>query len=141
AKSAACTYPDKTVLCGSIAESCTGSTQQDPSACDGTGACNNAPGTTDCTPFICGANACLATCSDDTSCGTGDVCDVTNSACCAKIPGDGSGTLFVDSTNGSDATACCGTAASPCATLAHAMKLIDASQAPNVTLTATVGGA
>ena len=49
--------------------------------------------------------------------------------------------MSVDSTNGSDATACCGYAGvGACQTLTQATKLIDASQALNVTITATVNG-
>ncbi len=137
---AACTFPASGAACGTVPESCTGSTQQDPSACDGTGNCNNAPGTTACTPYICGASACLASCTDNSSCDTGSFCDVANTTCCTGL--SAIGTLAVDSKNGSDAAACCGIGANgPCQTLNQAMKLIDSAQAQSVTLTATVGGA
>ena len=139
---ALCSYPDSGTACGTVLESCTGSTQQNASACDGTGNCNSSPGTTDCTPFICGQSACLTTCTDNTSCGSSDFCDVANTTCCSGLPGDGTGTLAVDSKNGSDATACCGIGTNgACQTINQAMKLIDSAKAENVTLTATVGGA
>ena len=137
-KSAACVYPGSSVTCGTQMESCTGSTQQNPSACDGTGSCNANPGTTDCTPFICGANACLASCTDDSSCGTGDFCDVADATCCDAL----GLTVAVDSVNGSDSTPCCGGAKTgACQTIGHAMKLIDSAQAQNITIVATVKGA
>ena len=58
-----------------------GNTQTNATACDGTGACSIA-GTTDCTPFICGATACLTTCTDASSCVGGGFCDTANSTCC-----------------------------------------------------------
>jgi len=135
----ACTFPDKTTLCGSIAESCTGDIQQNASACDGTGNCNNNPGTTPCTPFICGTNACLATCTDDTSCVSGDVCDTANASCCMALAAGGA--ITVDGAAGQDTTACCGYgAAAACKTVSHAMALIDASQAKNVTINASLTG-
>jgi len=139
---AACTFPAAGTACGTVAESCADGTQQNPSACDGAGNCNDSPGTTSCTPYICGANACLASCTDSTSCVSNDFCDVANVACCSGLGLATSGTLAVDSKNGSDATACCGIGGnSPCQTLTQAMKLIDSARAQNVTIIATVGGA
>ncbi len=63
-------YAEDGTPCGSVAESCSGGTQQNPSVCDGQGTCP-APGTKDCTPFICGPTACSNTCADNSSCGTG----------------------------------------------------------------------
>lgn len=68
----ACLYPDSDTSCGSTPQSCTGSTQTNPSQCDGAGNCV-AP-TTDCTPYACGPNACLTTCLDDGGCASGDFC-------------------------------------------------------------------
>jgi hypothetical protein len=133
----ACTFPNNKSACG-LAASCTGTTQTNPTTCDGKGACQP-QGTTDCTPYICGVKSCLASCNDNTSCTTGDFCDTKNVTCCSVLANNG--TLAVDSTTGSDVTACCGIGTNgACQTLAHAMALIDAAQAQNVTINATVNG-
>jgi hypothetical protein len=135
----ACTYPDAGTACGSVAETCTAGTQQNPSICDGSGNCNDSPGTTTCTPYVCGANACLSSCTDSTSCGGGDFCDVANATCCSGL--FTLGTIAVDSAKGSDATACCGIGGNgPCQTIHQAMKIIDSVQGQNMTIAATVNG-
>ena len=68
----ACLYPDSGTACGSTPQSCSGDTQTNPSQCDGAGNCV-AP-TTDCTPYACGPDACLTTCSDDGGCASGAFC-------------------------------------------------------------------
>ena len=134
----ACTFPNNRTACGQPA-GCTGSTQTDPTTCDGVGKCQ-AQGTTDCSPYTCGPTACLATCKDNTSCVTGDFCDTGNRKCCSGLTNNG--TITVDATNGSDSTACCGIGtAGACQTLTQAMALIDSAQAQNVTINASVGGA
>ena len=133
----ACTFPNNRTACGTPG-SCSGSTQTDPTTCDGAGACQ-AQGTTDCTPFICGATACLTSCKDATSCVSGDFCDVSNTACCSGLANGG--TINVDGATGNDSTSCCGIGTNgACLTLTHAMALIDAAQAQNVTINATVKG-
>ncbi len=102
----ACNYADAGTACGSIAASCSNGTQQDPSVCDGKGTCPT-PATAPCTPFICGASACLTTCTDDTSCGSGDFCDTAHSTCCNALASGAS--INVDATGGNDAAACCST--------------------------------
>jgi len=132
----ACNYADAGTACGSILASCTSGTQQDPSICDGKGTCP-APAMVACTPFICGATACLATCTDNTSCGSGNFCDLSHSSCCDALT-DGA-SINVDATGGSDATPCCSVPGRPpCQSLAQAMKIIDNAQAKNVTLNAAV---
>ncbi len=132
----ACNYPDAGTACGSVAASCASGTQQDPSVCDGKGTCP-APGMAACTPFICGATACLTTCKDSSSCGSGDFCDLTHATCCNALT-DGA-TILVDATGGSDATTCCSVPGRlPCQTLTQAMKIIDNAQAKNVTINAAV---
>jgi hypothetical protein len=137
--SGACTFPGNAVSCGP-ASSCTGNTQTDATLCDGKGGCP-APGTTDCTPYVCGATtgACLTSCTDSTSCVSGDFCDTSfaPSKCCTLSAG---GTINVDSSTGTDAT-CCGTGSNnPCFTITQAMKMINAAQVQNVTINATVNG-
>jgi len=135
-----CGYPDGSLPCGSTLESCAAGAQQDPSVCDGMGDCPT-PGVTQCTPFICGANACLTTCTDATSCVSGAFCDTADSSCCAAGGLVKGGTITVDAATGSDATACCGFGTSgACLTISHAMKLIDNAQIPNVTINASIMG-
>ena len=137
-----CEYPDASIPCGTTLESCAKGVQQNPSVCDGLGDCP-VPGVTPCTPFICGMNACLTTCTDATSCVAGAFCDTADSSCCnggAAGLGNG-GTITVDAANGDDATGCCGFGgASACKTIGHAMKLIDEAKASNVTINASIMG-
>ncbi len=133
-----CIYPNGTTACGTIKESCSGETQQNPSVCDGIGNCP-APGTTNCTPFICGATSCLTTCKNNTSCAVGDVCSVAAGVCCPTLLSGG--TLNVDAQNGSDTAACCGIPGyTECQTIGQAMQIIDAAQASNVTINAYIDG-
>jgi hypothetical protein len=134
----ACAFPNNKTACGAK-QSCSGSTQTDATTCDGAGACQP-QGTTDCTPYICGPTACLKTCKDSSSCTSGSFCDTGNRACCSGLANGG--TIAVDGANGSDATACCGIGTNgACQTIGQAMALIDAAQAQNVTINATVKGA
>ncbi len=138
-RTGACLYPVSGVACGSTPESCSAGVQQNPSVCDGMGHCPT-PGTTQCAPYACGTNACLASCSDGTSCAVGDFCDAVNSTCCTGLASGGQ--LAVDSATGNDDLACCGIGPNgPCRTLTHAMALIDAAQARDVTVHASVDGA
>ncbi len=134
----ACNYPASGLACGTAVQSCTGSASQAPSACDGAGNCS-APAAIDCMPYACGATNCLTSCTDDTECGTKDLCDVLNATCCSGLALGGA--IAVDSVAGSDSTACCGIGSNgACSTLTHAMTLIDAAQAQKVTINATVDG-
>ncbi len=136
---AACNNAQSGLACGTAVQSCSGRTAQGPSACDGAGNCS-APATVDCSPYVCGATNCLTSCSDNTSCGAKDLCDVLNSTCCSGLAIGG--TIAVDSAAGSDATACCGIGTNgACSTLTHALVLIDAARAQKVTINATVNGA
>lgn len=54
-----------------------------PDLCDGRGNCVDA-GSQNCTPYICGANACLTSCADNTQCTSGFVCI---SGQCKKMQG------------------------------------------------------
>ncbi len=141
AVTAACSFADAGTACGTVTETCTGDTQQNASGCDGAGNCDNSPGTTSCTPYICGNSACQSSCVDNTSCDTGDFCDVANGACCSGLTPATLAAIGVDSTVGSDATACCGIGGNgECQTIHQAMKLIDSAQVQNVTIAARVGG-
>jgi hypothetical protein len=66
-----CTYPTSQTTCG--AASCSGATATSAATCDGAGNCSAATKTT-CTPFICGATACLTTCTTNSQCATGAAC-------------------------------------------------------------------
>ena len=139
ATTAACNDATSGLACGTAVQSCTGSSSQAPSACDGAGNCS-APAAVDCSPYLCGATSCLTSCSDNTSCGAKDLCDVLNATCCSGLTLGGA--IAVDSVTGSDTTACCGIGTNgACSTLTHAMTLIDAAQAQKVTINATVNGA
>ncbi len=77
------------------------------------------------------------TCTTNGDCLDGGFCDTGNGSCCAGL-GNGA-TLAADGVTGNDFTPCCGIAGNaPCRTLTKAMVLIDAAQAPNVTIRATV---
>ncbi len=131
-----CDYADAGTACGSLLASCSSGTQQDPSVCDGEGTCP-VPATVACTPFVCGAAACLATCQDSTSCVSGDFCELGAQTCCDALPSGG--TITVDATLGNDAAPCCSLGGHvPCQTIHHAMTLIDEARAQNVTIKAVV---
>jgi len=68
---AACTYPGAATACR--AGSCAGGTGTLPASCDGLGHCP-AVQTQACSPFVCGANACLTACTGDADCIAGDFC-------------------------------------------------------------------
>ena len=129
----ACLYADAGTPCGSVR--CTPGSQADPSFCDGLGHCD----TYSCAPYLCGLDACLTRCeSGGLFCIPGAFCEVDLLACCSGL--DDGANIHVDWLAGSDATPCCGFAgAPPCQTLTHAMSLIEAAGAHNVTLIATVG--
>ncbi len=131
-----CNYATAGTACGSVLASCASGSQQDPSICDGKGTCP-APAKVACTPFICGATACLTTCKDNSSCGSGDFCDLTHSTCCDALT-DGA-SILVDASGGNDATACCSVPGRlPCQSLTQAMKIIDNARASNVIINAAV---
>ena len=132
----ACNYADAGTSCGSVVASCANGMQQDPSVCDGKGACPT-PATRPCDPFLCGPTACLTSCTDATSCGAGDFCDSVASTCC---PGTISGgTVRVDATGGNDAAGCCSLPGyPPCQTIARTMQIIDTLQARDVIISAVV---
>ena len=139
ANDGSCIYPSGlSAPCGTILVSCSGITQQNPSVCDGLGNCPP-PGTTNCSPFACGATACNTTCTKTTECAPGDVCDTSAKLCCPTL--QSGGTLNVDNQNGSDTAACCGNPGyTECQTLGMAMSIIDAAQASNVTINAYING-
>ena len=131
-----CNYADAGTACGSVPASCSDNLQQSPSICDGKGACP-APPTVPCAPFICGPTACFTACTDNTSCGIGNFCDLSHSSCCpGLITGD---SVNVEATGGNDAAACCSLPGyPPCQTIAQTMKLIDNAHVKGVTINAAV---
>ncbi len=68
---AACAYPGAAATCTSA--SCAGGVQTLAASCDGAGNCP-ATQTQACTPYVCGATACLSSCSVDGDCIAGDYC-------------------------------------------------------------------
>jgi hypothetical protein len=132
-----CDYPSATTPCST--QSCTDGTEINAASCDGSGHCPAS--SRNCAPFVCGADACLTSCATGADCaGSGAFCDVTTDAgfCCPALSnGD---TLNVDAVAGDDSTLCCGVGGNgPCQTLTRAMALINAAQASNVTINATIG--
>lgn len=67
----ACTYPGTGTSCR--AASCTSGVATVGATCQGTGSCP-AKQTVTCTPFVCGATACLGNCAGDVDCIVGDYC-------------------------------------------------------------------
>lgn len=65
----ACSFPSVAKTCGTAV--CTGA-QSTGYACDGSGSCKAA--STSCAPYNCGASACLASCTTDTHCTSGNYC-------------------------------------------------------------------
>jgi hypothetical protein len=129
-----CVYPNKMTSCGD-AGSCSNGMQTAATLCDGQGACPP-PAVTACTPYICGPNACLTTCTTNADCVSGDFCDTVKSACCSGLVTGG--TVLVDGKTGTD-NACCGLGTNAsCQTVTRAMGLINNAQAENVTIKATV---
>jgi len=132
----ACIFPISATACGTVTLSCTGSTQTNPTHCDGLGNCDT-PGPTDCAPYGCEGTVCGRTCGQDGGCAPGDFCQMSDSTCCAGL--SAGGTITVDAKLGNDPAACCGIGTNlPCQTITHAMTLIDAAQARDVTILATV---
>jgi len=133
----ACLYGDSATACGSTPQSCSGTTELSPSHCDGVGNCGTVA--TSCAPYACGATTCLTTCSDGGGCASGAFCELSHASCCGLTFG---GAMAVDAVTGNDQVACCGVAGNqPCQTIAHALQLIDAARAHDVTLTATLNDA
>jgi hypothetical protein len=71
-----CAFPGATTTCRD--GSCTAVTATLPAGCNGAGSCS-AVSTAACTPFICGATACLTNCTSNSQCATGAAC--VNGAC------------------------------------------------------------
>lgn len=76
---AACTFPGAQTSCG--AASCTNGSAKAAVSCDGAGNCPT-PTAVPCSPFICAATACLATCTTNTQCATGAACVGTACVTC-----------------------------------------------------------
>jgi hypothetical protein len=127
-----CQYPPTSVACGEA--SCDGGMFQ-ADGCNGFGSCENLILST-CLPFACNPSGCLSTCSSNADC-VGGYCDRPSSTCCGLANG---AQMDVDGASGDDTQVCCGSEASPCMTLTHAMQLIDEAQAQNVVITATYDG-
>ncbi|HXN83419.1 MAG TPA: OmpA family protein, partial [Myxococcales bacterium] len=76
---ASCGYPGPSTSCRG--SSCSAGVATAAASCAGTGSCP-APATQTCTPYLCGATACLSICSADTDCIAGDFCSA--GACVPK---------------------------------------------------------
>jgi hypothetical protein len=106
--------------------------------CSATGSC---VATTCPNHFGCsGTIACNTHCGAASDCDTQSFCDVTGAtACCGKFnSGD---TIYIDAAAGNDATPCCGSLASPCQTVSHAMALIATQATTGLILQAMNGDA
>lgn len=68
----ACSKHAKGTTCGD-AESCQGTVSRGRGSCDGAGACTPAA-PVDCSPYVCGAAACLARCASNNDCASGFTC-------------------------------------------------------------------
>ncbi len=62
------------------AQSCSGGIETFGASCDGSGQCP-AVKTKECTPYVCGADACLDSCAKAGDCADGTVCDTTAGLC------------------------------------------------------------
>lgn len=67
----ACRKHGATAVCG--AASCSGGVQTNAKTCDGAGSCAS-NGTTNCSPYVCGGDGCLTSCSSTSQCVTGSTC-------------------------------------------------------------------
>jgi hypothetical protein len=90
--------------------------------CDSTGTCAPpaCPGGFACLP---GTATCAQTCAGNASCDTQHFCDTTKASGCCPLFKAGD-VINVDSVNGNDLVACCGSVAAPCQTLTRAMSLV-----------------
>jgi len=80
----ACAKWDNTTVCA--LQVCTNGTQTAERKCDGAGTCV-AGVQTPCTPYVCGANACLTTCASDGDCVPTHYCDLATSPTVCKPKG------------------------------------------------------
>ena len=70
-------YPAGTVCAQA---SCTGSQEMGMSTCDGKGSCKAGPSKS-CSPFVCGASACLTSCTDSSQCVNATTCKADTGTC------------------------------------------------------------
>lgn len=76
---ATCTLPDNATVCRQPSCNATSGVATNEGRCDGQGACKPDVSTVNCTPYICGAAACLTSCSSPAQCVSGLAC--INGAC------------------------------------------------------------
>ena len=81
-----CTFPGSETVC--VQAACSNGVQTNAAVCDAAGSCAQA-GTVSCGDYICGAEECLTSCSLDTDCIAGKVCN--NNACVEDTASDSSG--------------------------------------------------
>lgn len=67
----ACALYDANTVCK--AASCSAGSAKSAQKCDGSGICKAATSTA-CSPYVCGADACLSSCSKNADCASGNVC-------------------------------------------------------------------
>jgi hypothetical protein len=102
-----CRYKVSTTVCRTA--SCTSGNAVPQANCDGMGNCP-AMTTLPCTPFICGTNACLATCTSNSQCVSGAAC--VNSGC--SICGTGQSVCPNACVNLTNTDASCGSCGHSC---------------------------
>ncbi len=78
-----CVYPTASTACG--AASCTAGVEGHVASCDGAGNCGDVKRT--CAPFVCGATACVTTCTKKEDCIAGFTCSA--SGACVPVSGLG----------------------------------------------------
>ncbi len=77
--SGACKLADVGSPCNVTISCANGSQSGGAGFCDGSGSCNG-PGSTPCSPYVCGANACLGSCTANAQCAAGFAC-ASNGTC------------------------------------------------------------
>ena len=77
-----CQQASASTTCGA-AESCSGTTHQPPSFCNGSGQCSQTS-TETCGLYVCGTTTCLQTCNNDGNCIGGHFCTGPGGSCTAK---------------------------------------------------------
>ena len=92
------------------AQTCAGHVQQNAQTCNGSGTCS-APTQTDCSPYQCGAVACIPSCNNDSNCVSGFYCNAGHACVPLKAVGGPCGSAH-ECINGQCVDgACC---SSPC---------------------------
>lgn len=105
-----------------VMQSCTNGTQTNASTCNGMSACVSG-GTTNCSPYVCGATGCKLTCANDNDCVSGNYCSATS--CFAKKAKGSACAMSNECTSGFCVDGfCCDTACTATCTACSAAKKV-----------------